>query len=259
MQEVIDGDAAADAVPMIEALRQTLPTSFHGQLDGLLAAINQKQEELKEREASEAQRANQQRYASIRKKTDSTATQAINLFKERKIAAALKLLEANGAPNQSAQAELVSLYNKITKFDEAYQSARQEWQFKNVETAIPMLRKALTLESKIAGGKSPQAGELRQWQADMLYIKGMRSYSAKQYPLAFQNFQEAVNLYPGHAQSQAKLKEISDMAEEMYRKAYIMKGTDPTQCKALLNQVLRMVSSGNPLYGKARDLLSTLQ
>ncbi len=259
VQEVIDSDAAADALPMIESLRSILPPSFATQLDNMVAAVNQKQEEIKDREVNEARQANQQRYATARKKTDSTVTEATKLFAERKITAALRLLEANGAPNQSAQTELVSLYNKISKFDEAYQVARQEWQFKNIEPAIPALRKALSLEGKITGGKSPYATELRQWQADMLYIRGMRAYSAKNYPSAFQNFHEAVTLFPNHNQSQAKLNEISQMAEERYRKAYIMKGTDPTQCKALLNEVLRMVAAKDPLYTKARELLATLQ
>ncbi len=55
-----------------------------------------------------------------------------------------------------------------------------------------------------------------------------------------------------------KLNEISSMAENLYRQAYIVKNSDSTQCKALLNQAIRMVSSTDPVYAKAREMLSTL-
>lgn len=260
VKAVVDGDAVAEAIPLIENLRRQLPTSYSEQLDDLLENAQRKIAQAQEqREAAAAAASRNSNRGTVRRAADNTAAKATDLFQERKITAALNMLAEKGAPNQSAPADLVSLYNKISKFDESYQSARQEWQAKSVDDAIPALRKALNLENKITGGKSPYAQELRQWLADMLYIKGMRAFSAKQYPEAYKNFQEAVNNYPNHNQSRNKLNEISTMAQDLYRKAYIVKGTDTTQCKALLNQVIRMVGPTDPLHAKAKEMLSTLQ
>lgn len=186
---------------------------------------------------------------------DPDETKATPSAPASKVVAAFNSGDLDGAiamvgisPSESDTA----MRNKLTKFKESYLAAKDGG---GTAINLPMIRRAQSFESKISGGASTFAKELKRLEADSLFAVGTAAQADRKYPEAYRAFRDAQVAVPGYPPAQRKLVELSSQARDVFNQGYIIKDTDLEGARAKWKQVMAMVPAEDDTYKKAKKWL----
>ena len=182
-------------------------------------------------------------------KAQETHNQGKKLFRKG------DLQEAKAAFKKSQNDMMVTL---VSKFQSFLRKGKRAHNNRNVAVAIPILKKALSLDRLLSGDqKSVFTKELKNQLASMYLFKGKALFNQKKFGLAAIHYRKALSYKKPFPEAKAKNKQVEAIfANWLKRAKQQLQSNQPKEAKRTLLTILAQVPNSSRLRTQAKKLLT---
>ena len=167
---------------------------------------------------------------------------ALRFYARGQIGAAIDAAEVAGGSRSAEYVErLKRVRTLLRKTSEAHRA-------KDARGLLRVAPAALEADHVLLRGKGSVRTELRRYQADGFYLRGVEALQRENQVEAFRDFSRALQVDPEHRLARDRLTDLRKKVEDIYYEAYILKDSDPEQTRKVFRRIVKMTAPSDRFH-----------
>lgn len=252
----------------LEAARQALgelSLELQRELEGTLIDAEREQADLERRDKVAAAAAAKRRAEAAREKRHQEIEDAFaNVARkfnamdwQRAVLECDRVVDAN-RDDPDIRARAKQLQTAIPNFGRNFEEGHRKYKANQLAAAAKSLRRAREIWVQI-GFPGALGEQINEELAAAALAAGQDALLQDDLLVAHQNFRDAAKLDPSDGRAKAGLEKVALLAEDVYERAYMLRGSEPREALAKFKIVLAVTPPGSAVHEKAKNQIASLQ
>ena len=196
-----------------------------------------------------------------REKGKTLIKQAINNYTEGKISPAISKLDAVSKLGLKSNSYLTLRALKLAKTMEQsrllFNKGLDEYKNRQFKNAFATWEKVISLDRKIAGGRSTQySNRIYANFADTYYKRAKKYYSQGNYLKASKDCENVLRGNPRHSGARDMKSRLLQMTKKLYQDGYVLESVSPTKAIEKWKELVQTSLPANEYHKKAKERIA---
>jgi len=197
----------------------------------------------------------------IRKKAKTLIRQAVGNYAEGKISPAIRKLDAVSGlgikSNSYLALRALNLAKTMKKARSMFNKGLDEYKNRRFKNAFATWEKVISLDRKIAGGRSTHySNRIYAYFANEYYKRAKRYYSQGNYLKASKDCANALKGNPQHRGARDLKSRLSKRAKKLYQEGYVLESVSPTKAIEKWKKLVQTSLPANEYHKKAKERIA---
>jgi tetratricopeptide (TPR) repeat protein len=196
-----------------------------------------------------------------RKKAKTLIRQAVGNYAEGKISPAIRKLDAVSGLGLKSNSYLalraLNLAKTMEKARSMFNKGLDEYENRRFNNAFATWEKVISLDRKIAGGRSTHySNRIYANFADTYYKRAKKYYSQGNYLKASKDCSNALRGNPRHSGARDIKNRLSKRAKKLYQEGYVLESVSPAKAIEKWKELVQTSLPANEYHKKAKERIA---